>query len=161
MDRSTETIDPASRPPAATLRNCLLIGIGNDGRADDGLGWAFVDTVEQDGRFPGTVTRRYQLQIEDAELICHWRHVVFVDACRQELPAGFCWQVCRTGGSFEFTSHRLSPESVLSLCRQLYATCPQAHLLLIQGHAWDIQTGISEPATRNLERAWQDFQRYL
>ncbi|PSR08953.1 MAG: Ni/Fe hydrogenase, partial [Bacteroidetes bacterium] len=57
----------------------LLLGIGNSGRADDGLGWAFAEAFsDQADLFE--VELRYQLQIEDALLISTYQRVVIVDA---------------------------------------------------------------------------------
>ncbi len=149
------TVQPASNSPrvevpADDLRTAMLIGIGNDGRNDDGLGWAFLNAIEQDERFCGPIVYRYQLQIEDAELISHARRVVFVDACHHELPNGYQWQTCEPVHEVEFTSHQLSPQTVLYLCQQLYETTPQASLLLIEGCSWDLQLGLSAAANSNL-----------
>ncbi len=142
-------------------QNSLLIGIGNDGRNDDGLGWAFLEAVERSGVYPGRIVHRYQLQIEDAELISHARYVIFVDACQQELPGGFDWQPCTSAAAFEFTSHQLTPHTVLFLCNRLYQRTPRADLLLIEGQSWDLQFGLSQGATANLAAAVQDLQRRL
>ena len=63
----------------------LLFAIGNDSRGDDGLGWAFAQLVEETNLFRGRLFYRYQLQVEDAELLTTCRQVIFVDACRYEL----------------------------------------------------------------------------
>ena len=44
----------------------LIIGIGNSSRGDDGLGWAFLDTISQMQPLPGQLEYRYQLVVEDA-----------------------------------------------------------------------------------------------
>jgi Ni,Fe-hydrogenase maturation factor len=64
----------------ADLSRTLLIGIGNSGRADDGLGWAFLDEVEKTLPKNYDLEYRYQLQVEDAELISHYNTVFFIDA---------------------------------------------------------------------------------
>ena len=139
------------------LRDSILIGIGNDGRNDDGLGWAFLDALQRDEIFPGHIHYRYQLQIEDAELISHHGHVIFVDACRNSLPGGFRWRRCTPKAEFEFTSHSLAPETVLFLCQTLYHTTPTADLMLIQGTSWNLEIGLSENAATNLDEALRFF----
>ena len=62
------------------VNQLLLIGIGNSGRSDDGLGWAFVETMAQNEAFTGDTLLRYQLQIEDAAQISEYKQVIFVDA---------------------------------------------------------------------------------
>ena len=44
----------------------IILGIGNNGRQDDGLGWAFLDFLEEQNTTID-LEYRYQLQIEDAE----------------------------------------------------------------------------------------------
>ena len=163
MTRQPSTLRTSNDAAEATIdwRNSVLIGIGNDGRNDDGLGWAFVDAMEQDGRFPGRLARRFQLQIEDAELISHFRHVIFVDAFRNSLPNGFQWQNCLPQAFTEFSSHRLSPQSVLDLCHQLYTDVPTAHLLLIAGNHWELSIGLSRAAESNLQRSLHFFRELV
>ena len=77
----------ADRPVAdeqCAASSALLVGIGNSGRQDDGLGWAFLDRIEQDALFDGRIEYRYQLQVEDAALVRDAARIVFVDACLQE-----------------------------------------------------------------------------
>lgn len=135
----------------------LLIGIGNDSRADDGLGWAFLDSVERSGRFDGEIIYRYQLQVEDAEMLAPCPAVVFVDACKEELPEGFALERCAGEVEHAFTTHYLSPRTVVGLCRELYGGNPEAYVLKIQGREWELGQGLSEEARRNLEAALKMF----
>ena len=63
----------------------LIIGIGNSGRNDDGLGWKFVDIASQTMRGYFDVEYRYQLQIEDAELVSKYNKVIFADATQEAI----------------------------------------------------------------------------
>lgn len=136
----------------------FLIGIGNSGRRDDGLGWAFLERAENAGTFNGRVEYRYQLQVEDAALIRDARRVIFVDACREPLDGGFRLTRCMPSREFEYTSHVLPPQAVLQICLDLYGSAPPAELLLIQGEDWGLGLGLSHPARENLGRA-VDFIR--
>ena len=138
----------------------LLIGIGNSGRSDDGLGWAFLDRIQQQATFDGRVEYRYQLQVEDAALISDAEHVIFIDSYRGELLDGFQLTRCEPLSEFAFTTHVLPPGAVLSLCRDLYGRVPRADALMIQGTCWDLRIGISPEAERRLENALQFFERY-
>jgi hydrogenase maturation protease len=138
----------------------LLIGIGNSGRSDDGLGWAFLDRIQQQATFDGQVEYRYQLQIEDAALISDAEHVIFIDSYRGELLDGFQLTRCEPSSEFAFTTHVLPPGAVLSLCRDLYGRVPRADVLMIQGTCWDLRIGMSPEAERRLENALQFFERY-
>jgi len=128
----------------------LLLAIGNDGRQDDGLGWAFGQAIEAEEAFQGEVVYRYQLQVEDALLISEYPTVFFVDACREELPNGYDLAPLRPAADFGVTTHQLSPATVLSLAEQLYSARPQAYLLKISGVEWGLERGLSEGGKRNL-----------
>ena len=59
---------------------CLIHGIGNVARQDDGLGWAFIDWLEREGLCPrAQKIRHYQLFLEDADLLSRMDRVLFVD----------------------------------------------------------------------------------
>lgn len=139
----------------------LLIGIGNSGRSDDGLGWAFLDRIQHEARFPGDIEYRYQLQVEDAELISRTEHVIFVDSYRGELSDGFQFEPCHASRDTEFTSHVLPPGAILHLCSELYGKSPRADQLLIQGSSWELRTGLSAEAKTRLDRALTFFRTEL
>lgn len=136
----------------------LVFGIGNSGRSDDGLGWAFLDRIQQEAGFDCPVEYRYQLQVEDAAQASKSERVIFVDSFNGELPGGFQWQRCEPSESFEFTTHVLPPRAVMHYCQDLYGKSPRADLLMIQGTLWDLRTGLSKGAQQNLEKALQFFR---
>jgi len=138
----------------------LLVGIGNSGRSDDGLGWAFLDRIQEEAAFDGQVEYRYQLQVEDAALISAVKHVIFVDSYSGELPDGFQLARCEPLRERPFTTHVLPPGVVLSLCRDLYGRAPRADTLLIQGTCWDLGIGMSPAAERRLENALRFFESH-
>ena len=136
----------------------LLIGIGNSAREDDGLGWAFVERVEQEGLFSGDCLYRFQLNLEDAELIAKYKQVVFIDAHKSNLTNGFQLHECQANAEAGFSTHQLAPECVLYLCQQLYNTHPVALILGIQGYRWELNEGLSSKAQQNLQKAITWFQ---
>lgn len=144
------------RPPVGP--DTVLFGIGNSGRSDDGLGWAFLDRIQQEPAFRGKVEYRYQLQVEDAALIRDAERVIFIDSFQQRLPEGYAWQACEPSEDFEFTTHVLPPSAVLYYCRDLYGDLPPADILMIQGTRWDLHTGLSADAESNLDRAVRFFR---
>lgn len=141
--------------------DALVIGIGNSGRADDGLGWAFLDRLGSITEFRGDIEYRYQLQVEDAALVAAAPQVVFVDAHHGPLPEGVRRQTCMPSADFQFSTHALPPQAVLSLCRDLYPRTPPAQLLMILGSKWDLETGLSATAETHLERALDAFRSAL
>ena len=146
----------ASRPGLDP--DTILIGIGNNGRGDDGLGWAFLDLIKQYPECGGRIEYRYQLQVQDAAMISRAPRVIFVDSYKGELPGGFQWKPCKPARNFEFTTHVLAPGAVMHLCEDLYGKAPRADLLLIQGTSWDLQLGLTPGAKTRLDNAVQFFK---
>lgn len=131
----------------------LIIGVGNSGRSDDGLGWAFLDQI--DGHIDAEIIYRYQLNIEDAELISHHQNVLVVDAQEKKLENGYQMDKVLPKDVVDFSTHSLSPEYILFLCNEIYHKKPVLHVLGIQGFKWDLNIGLSEKAEKNLNDAIQ------
>ncbi len=136
----------------------LLIGIGNSGRRDDGLGWAFLDAIREEGAFRGEASYRYQLQVEDAEKILSYDKVIFVDASENKREQGFYWKPCLPVANFGFSTHALDPDSIVALCQELYGGAPEAFVLGIEGEEWELREGLSPAAEANLEKALDFFR---
>jgi len=135
-----------------------LIGIGNCSRRDDGLGWAFLDKIKKKMPSGPELIYKYQLNIEDAEMISSADTVVFIDAYSGALENGFSFEECLPVDSFEFTTHALSPGVIVSLCKNLYNSEPDAYVLKIQGSEWELKDGLSADAEKNLEKALAFFE---
>ena len=133
----------------------LVIGIGNVGRADDGLGWAFVDKLSDGAQLE--IQYRYQLQVEDAELISNYEEVFFVDASHTLYPEGFILEPARPEVPFSYTSHALPPSAIMYLCEEIYGFIPRAYVLGISGEDWGLRNGMSDVAQERLERAYSYF----
>lgn len=157
----------AQQPSPVSL---LILGIGNPGRGDDGLGPAFVNAVQvltEANHRPHKecfdrvrLQENYQLCVEDALLLCECRTVLFVDACLQgEEPFTFT-PLFPTHPS-NLGSHHLSPEQLLALTDVLYGHQPEAWVLAIRGYAFErFEECLSEPARYNLKRAFEYFQSW-
>lgn len=142
----------------ATENKILLFGIGNSGRQDDGLGWAFLNQVKPILTEKYDIEYRYQLQVEDAELSANYEKVIFIDACKCRFHHGFSWSECRAKAENELTSHALSPETVMYLTENLYHKKPKAFILAISGKLFELSIGLSEKAEENLENALGFFK---
>jgi hydrogenase maturation protease len=147
----------ASADPAFPARellgdpSSLIYGIGNAGRQDDGLGWAFIDSLETLACPPRADLRRtFQLNLEDAYLITGFARVLFVDATRDPTVSSFALSYPEPKLDLSFTSHALSVPSILATTKQCFGGVPTVHLLAIRGYQWGLQMGLSEPAQRNL-----------
>lgn len=135
----------------------LLFGIGNSGRADDGLGWAFLDEIENLLPEYFDFEYRYQLQIEDAELAAHYKQVYFIDAHKIPLKDGFCIEKCTAVETHHFTTHELPPKTVLYLTNTMYQSFPKAAMIGISGENFKLKIGLSQFAKDNLIKALNQF----
>ncbi len=136
----------------------LIIGIGNTGRNDDGLGWTFTEKIEEMQLPNITCEYRYQLQIEDAQLVSQYETVFFADASHQALPKGFEIKECSLVDHYYFTSHSQSPETILYLAKALYQKEPMAYTIAIAGQDWDFENKLSETAKENLDNVLKEFK---
>ena len=135
----------------------LLIGIGNSGRGDDGLGWQFTELVQQAGKDYIDFEYRYQLQVEDTVVISEYEIVIFADASHAALKEGFEIKSCTAAGHYFYSSHMQSPETILYLANDLYHKFPEAYTIAISGHYWDLKTSLSKEAKKNLQSAFTFF----
>jgi len=140
------------------LNNILIIGIGNNTRRDDGLGWCFLDNLKKEGYNEINLLCKYQLMVEDAELIAEFETVIFVDACKTVLKNGFEIERIYPAEHVAFSTHEIPPNQVLNLCENIYNKKPKAFIIKIQGYVWDIEIGLSEKATENLTKTISSFK---
>ena len=138
-------------------KRLIFLGIGNNGRQDDGLGWMFMDFLEEQNANID-VEYRYQLQIEDADLISNYDRVIFVDATKEDTDDGFYLKPCLPSEAYRFSTHALAPETILYLSKKLYNHKPDASIFAIQGYDWELQIGLSNKGNINLEKAKKYFK---
>ncbi|HNR89510.1 MAG TPA: hydrogenase maturation protease [Spirochaetota bacterium] len=131
----------------------IIYGYGNPGRQDDGLGPALVERLEGEA-LPGVETRSaFQLNIEDAQTIADAGTVIFVDASMTG-DGPFAFHEIVPSAQITFTTHAMSPGSVLALCQDLFNPERRAYMLSIRGYEWEFREGFSAGASGNLEQAY-------
>lgn len=135
----------------------IVFGIGNIGRQDDGLGWLFLDHLNEKQFNHLDLEYRYQLQIEDAELICNYDTVIFVDAVKSNVAEGFYLKKCKPSAKFGYSTHELAPETILHLAKSLYNHQPKSYILGIEGVQWNLEIGLSSKAKLNFKKAKTSF----
>ena len=133
-------------------KKILVIGIGNIGRQDDGLGWLILDHIVGEFKFVD-IEYRYQLQIEDAELASNYSVVIFADATKEQVDDGFYLKNCKASTTYGLSTHAVHPETIVGLTNNLYHKYPEAFILGIQGYHWELKNGVSEKALDNLKKA--------
>ncbi|MEN8124926.1 MAG: hydrogenase maturation protease [Bacteroidota bacterium] len=141
--------------------NTIVLGIGNIGRQDDGLGWLFLDFLKEVGFENIDVEYRYQLQIEDAELICKYKTVIFIDATKENIKNGYYYRICEPSDKYSFSTHELVPETILFLANNLYDHDPKAFIFGIKGYEWNLEIGLSKKAKDNFNKAKKYFSALM
>lgn len=142
-------------------RGILVLGFGNPGRLDDGLGPAFIQRVEALCLEDVSVDCNYQLAPEDAATLSGFAYVLFVDADVGCQPP---FRISRVKPEHHegFTSHSVSPGRVLGLAQQLFSADTEAFLLGIRGYNFnEFGERLSDDARANLERALEYVAPYL
>ncbi|WP_434358766.1 hydrogenase maturation protease [Parasalinivibrio latis] len=131
----------------------LIYGIGNIGRQDDGIGWAFVDAVEEQGLSDAKLIRHYQLFFEDVDLIRRYNRVLFVDATKAVQTSSFAVERVIPKLDDSFTSHAISVQTIVAMCHQCYRVFPEVWLLTVRGYEWELKLGLTAGAAQNLSAA--------
>jgi len=131
----------------------LLIGYGNPGRLDDGLGPTLAEAVDKLA-IPGvTVDADYQLTVEDAAEIARYDVVIFADADVSG-PEPFSFRKVEPAPAVGFSSHSVQPSAVLGLACELFGAQAEGYLLGIRGYAFNaFGESITEKARANLDAA--------
>jgi hydrogenase maturation protease len=143
-----------SDPKAVLSREprILVLGYGNPGRQDDGLGPAVAAGIDGLGWPNITAYDNYQLNIEDALEVAEHDVVWFVDAAKAG-PSPYDVRDLSAASSIEFTSHVVRPEAILAIARQYYGKSPQAFLLAIRGYQFEFVEELTAGAVDNLRVA--------
>jgi len=136
----------------------LIFTYGNPSRGDDALGPAVFDLLQkhkqQTSNFDHIdLLTDFQLQIEHAVDLENRRFVLFVDAgvaCK----APFELTSLQAQRDDSFTTHAMSPASVLSVYEQIHRqAAPPARLMTIRAYQFGLGRPISEAAMENLTAA--------
>jgi hydrogenase maturation protease len=147
-----------------TTRRVLVIGYGNPGRRDDGLGPALAEAIDRKRLPDVTVDSDYQLTVEDAADVAGYDVVLFADAdtaCREPFELRRI-SVDPDDARIRFTSHSCSPEGVLALAEQLFQSRADGYVLGIRGYTFnEFGQGLSDRAAENLDRAIECVEEAL
>lgn len=139
----------------------LLIGYGNLGRGDDGLGILAVETIAAHGLARLECLITLQLQIEHVTDLLGCERLIFVDA-DVRCPAPFTLSPIAAQRDHSYSSHALTPAALLYVFQQVYGkAAPPAHLLRIRGYQFDLGEQLSIPAQHNLQVALQTLRRII
>jgi hydrogenase maturation protease len=135
-------------------RTVLIIGYGNPGRLDDGIGPAMAERFERLALPNVTVDSDYQLMVEDAVEIAEHNVVVFIDASVDPIEPFFFRRV-HPGGTLHFSTHSADPGTLVQLAHELFHADTEAYLMGIRGYDFnEYAIGLSEKAIANMDEAF-------
>jgi hydrogenase maturation protease len=134
------------------MTRILVLGYGNPGRQDDGLGPAAAAAMDELGWPNLTAFDNYQLNIEDALEVAAHDVVWFIDASKTA-PSPYEVHDVVPALTIDFTSHLVRPETVLAIARQCYGRAARAYLLAIRGYDFAFVEELTGMATENLRAA--------
>jgi hydrogenase maturation protease len=128
------------------MTRILVLAWGNPSRGDDGLGPALAERIEMSSARFGRDVRvetDFQLQPEHAADLVDCDAAIFVDAA-VDAPEPFGFRRLTPARDRTFTTHAMSPESVLAAYRDAFgAEPPPAYALAVRGDSFDLGTGLS------------------
>ena len=138
----------------------LILGYGNPGRQDDGLGPALAEQATAWGLPELETDADYQLTIEDGAAVAGHSAVVFVDAAIDG-PEPFTFRPVAPATEITFTTHSVSPESVLAVAQNHFGGAPEAWVLAVRGYAFEFQEGLTPRAQANFDKACEFVQSWV
>jgi hydrogenase maturation protease len=127
----------------------LVFGVGNPSRGDDALGPLLIERLEHwkttAGELPIALAllTDFQWQVEHALDLEGVDVALFLDA---SVSASAPFQLRRLSPKFDatYSTHALSPDSVLAVAAQLGQKLPESWLLSIPGHNFGLGAKLSE-----------------
>jgi hydrogenase maturation protease len=144
------------------MTRVLIIGYGNPGRQDDGLGPCVAECLEKKELENIDVEVAYQLNVEHAYDLIEYDRVIFVDAGQSNTEPFEFYPVTMAINSIAFSTHRVSPQTILYLAKELFNKEIEAHALEIRGYDFDeIREGLTPLAEENAQKAEEFLTQYL
>lgn len=143
-----------------TTAPILVFTWGNPSRGDDALGPALHDMLLQHQSKTGQlehveVLTDFQLQIEHAVDLQGRKTIIFADAGVANTEP-FSYELLKPQRDDSFTSHAMSPASLLSVYRQVnLQDPPPAYLLTIRAYEFGLGKNMSSRALGNLQLAYR------
>jgi hydrogenase maturation protease len=139
----------------------LILGYGNPGRRDDGLGPALVGELATRGLVGVRCEQAYQLQVEHAALVAEHDTVIFADA-ELNCPGPFALRPLAPRAGSSFTTHYLTPGDVLALAHELYGRRVPGFVLGLRAHEVEgFGERLSARAQADLARATHHMESVL
>jgi hydrogenase maturation protease len=131
----------------------LVIGFGNPGRLDDGLGPRLAEAVAAQAPAGVSAIADYSLQVEHATAVAEHDAVVFADAAVSG-PAPFALYRLAPQPDTSFSTHSVSPGALLALAGEHFGASAAGYVLAIRGYDFnEFGEWLSSRARANLDAA--------
>ena len=136
------------------IKPILIFTWGNPSRGDDALGPRMYDLLIENALPDVEVLTDFQLQIEHTVDMERRGRIIFIDASLSaDAPFEFYRLDPRQDDSY--TTHAMSPQSLLATYQKVYGTEPApAFMLSIRGYTFDLGLPVSDAAAANLAQAF-------
>jgi hydrogenase maturation protease len=135
------------------LSDMLVLGYGNPLRRDDAAGCLVAEKILSLDHNNIDAVSAHQLLPEHAELIRRYRRVFFVDASADKtLNEIRVTHLSATKTDMD-SLHACDPESILSLCKSLYDSSPDATFIAIPARNFDFGDTLSPVTERSVMHA--------
>jgi hydrogenase maturation protease len=139
----------------------LVIGYGNPGRGDDGIGPELVRRLERMRLADVTVEVDYQLVVEHAAQVAEHDLVVFVDATVEQ-ASPFSFGPVAAAPPRAGLTHFVSPGEVVSLAQACFGAAPPCYLLGVRAHEMDdFREGLTPEAESGLQQALAHLVEFI
>lgn len=142
------------------VKPVLIFTYGNPSRGDDALGPDMFHLLHQNPLENVELQTDFQLHIEHALDLEGRDFILFIDA-GTDCEAPFELQRLQPEKDNSFTTHSMSPSSILAVYRQInQRDPPEAWLLTIRAYEFGLGKALSEKARENLFLAHQYLLRH-
>jgi hydrogenase maturation protease len=140
----------------------LIFGFGNPARGDDALGPLLLERLESRSKWEcEEYLTDFQLQVEHALDLQGRDLVLFIDAHLSCCPP-FRLQALSPAHDLSYTTHAMSPASLLQVYLQVFGVSPPPSFLLsIRGMSFELGDGLSTEAQCHLEAALKFAERLV
>ena len=134
-------------------RSLLLIGYGNPGRLDDGLGPALSAAMSKK-KIPGLkIDSNYLLTVEDAYEVSLHKNVIFADAS-VDCTEPFSFYEIQPKINLSINSHTIDPDVLLGMAKDMFGSKAKGYVLGIRGYEFnEFGQELSPSAQENLSKA--------
>ncbi len=132
------------------MKRTLLVGCGSPLREDDALGPALVELAATKGLSGLTTKVVHQLTPELAIDIAASERVIFADA---SMHREMLVDRIKPDAGASAESHLYTPGALLALADTLYNAQPEAWIIAIPGHSFELRQGLSVVGTCALQQA--------